>query len=177
MRSFSCLRSSRRRSSFTLIEVLVTLVIVILIMAIILQFVAVAAQTWKSASSDPYAEAENAFDTMARNLSAATLESYQDYADHTGAFRTNSAMTFSPDHPARRSDLAFVCGPGAGTNGLLTPTGRITAGCCVFFLAPQGYTQTDAHAGLERLLNATGYFVEFGDDDNAPSFLLPSAHR
>jgi len=29
---------------------------------------------------------------------------------------------------------------------------------------------------MERLLNAMGYFVEFGDDDTAPGFILPQTH-
>jgi uncharacterized protein (TIGR02599 family) len=46
----------------------------------------------------------------------------------------------------------------------------------VFFLAPQGYTQTYAHEGVGRLLNAVGYFVEFSDDDSAPAFVLGQNH-
>jgi len=125
-------------------------------------------QAWKSAAADPFAEAQNAFETVAQNLASATLEPYQDYADANGDFRTNAA--FVPDHLARRSDLDFVCGPGAGASG------RTTTGSGVFFLAPNGYTQTDAHTGMEHLLNAMGYFVEFGDDDNAPGFILPQTH-
>lgn len=186
MRSSIRLRSDRRRldggpaaanRSFTLIEVLVSLAIMVVILIAVLEFVTDIAQAWKSAAADPFAEAENAFDAMAQNLAAATLEPYQDYADITGAFRTNSTSSFVADHLARRSDLDFVCGPSAGANGLMTASGRITAGCGVFFLEPGGYTQTDAHTGMEHLLNAMGYFVEFGDDDDAPVFLLPSGHR
>jgi uncharacterized protein (TIGR02599 family) len=137
-----------------------------------MQFMADVDQAWKSAAADPFAEAQNAFETMADNLAAATLAPYQDYADSSGAFHTNAASTFIPDHLARRSDLDFVCGPGAGTNGLLAASGLTTTGSSVFFLAPNGYTQTYAHTGMEHLLNAMGYFVEFGDDDAAPGFIL-----
>jgi uncharacterized protein (TIGR02599 family) len=170
MRSFTKLRNR----GFTLLEVLITLAILLVILVAVMQFMTDIDQAWKSAAADPFAEAQNAFETVAQNLAAATLEPYQDYADSSGAFRTNSA--FVPDHLAPRSDLDFVCGPGAGANGLLTASGRTTSGSGVFFLAPQGYTQTYAHTGMERLLNTMGYLVEFGDDDAAPGFILPQTH-
>jgi len=162
------------RSGFTILEVLITLAILLVILVAVMQFVTATEQSWKSASADPFAEAQNAFETVAQNLASATLEPYQDYADATGNFRTSSA--FIPDHLARRSDLDFVCGPDAGANGLLTASGRATSGSGVFFLAPNGYTQTYAHTGMARLLTAMGYLVEFGDDDAAPGFILPQSH-
>jgi uncharacterized protein (TIGR02599 family) len=170
MPSFSRLRNN----GFTILEVLITLAVLLVILVVVLQFCGELDRAWKSAATDPFAEAQNAFETVAKNLAAATLEPYQDYADAGGAFRANSA--FIPDHLARRSDLDFVCGPSAGANGLLKAGGRTTTGSGVFFLAPQGYTQTDAHAGMERLLNAMGYLVEFGDDDAAPGFISPQTH-
>jgi uncharacterized protein (TIGR02599 family) len=163
-----------RRSGFTLIEVLISLGILLIVMVVLMQFMTGVDAAWKSAAADPFAEAQDAFETVAHHLAAATLAPYEDYADGSGAFRTSAA--FVPNHLARRSDLDFVCGPGAGTNGLLTASGRTTSGSSVFFLEPGGTTQTDAHAGLEHLLNATGYFVEFGDDTTAPSFILPQTH-
>lgn len=177
MRSFTRLRPYRPRNSnngFTLLEVVITLAILLVILVAVVQFMADIDQAWKSAAADPFAEAQNAFETVAQNLASATLTPYQDYADRSGAFRTGAA--FVPDHLARRSDLDFVCGPGAGANGLLTGSGLVTSGSSVFFLAPNGYTQTYAHTGMERLLNAMGYFVEFGDDDTAPGFILPQTH-
>jgi uncharacterized protein (TIGR02599 family) len=152
----------------------ITLAIMMLLMLAIARFMTVVQQAWGSAAIDPFAEAQDAFETVARNLASATLEPYVDYADNTGAFRTSAA--FVPNHTARRSDLDFVCGPSAGTGGLLASSGRTTTGSSVFFLEPKGYTQTDAHAGMEHLLNAVGYFVEFGDDDTAPAFVLAQSH-
>ena len=171
MRSFSRLRPCRlHNSSFTLIEVLITLALLLVILVAVMDFMTYIDQAWKSAAADPFAEAQNAFETVAHNLASATLEPYQDYADANGNFRTNAA--FVPDHLARRSDLDFVCGPGAGANGLLTASGRTTTGSGVFFLAPNGYTQSYAHTGMEQLLNAMGYFVDFDAGDNAPGFIL-----
>ncbi len=162
--------SQPRNNGFTLLEVLITLAILLVVLVAMVQFMGSVDQAWKSAAADPFAEAQDAFDTMTRNLAAATLASYQDYADNKGAFR--SGPGFAPDHLARRSDLDFVCGPSTGAGGLLTSSGRTTTGSSVFFLAAKGYTQSDAHAGMEGLLNAMGYFVEFGADDAAPSFVL-----
>jgi len=170
MRSFFRLHNR----GFTLLEVLITLALLLVILVALMDFMTEIDQAWKSAAADPFAEAQNAFETVAQNLAAATLEPYQDYADANGNFRTNAA--FVPDHLARRSDLDFVCGPGAGANGLLAASGRTTTGSGVFFLAPNGYTQTDAHTGMEHLLNAMGYLMEFGDDDTAPGFILPQTH-
>jgi uncharacterized protein (TIGR02599 family) len=166
--------SKCRNSGFTFLEVLITLAILLVILVAIMQFMTGVDQAWKTAAADPFAEAENAFETVAKSLTSATLAPYQDYADTSGAFRTNSV--FVPDHLARRSDLDFVCGPGAGTNGLLSASGRTTTGSSVFFLAPNGYTQIDAHTGMDHLLNAMGYFVEFGDDASTPSFILSQTH-
>jgi len=166
MRSFSRLH----KSSFTLLEVLVTLAILLIILITVMQFMTNIDQAWKSAAADPFAEAQNAFETVVHNLASATLAPYEDYADSTGAFRTNAA--FVPDHLARRSDLDFVCGLSSGTNGLLAASDLTTTGSGVFFLAPNGYTQTYAHTGMEHLLNAMGYFVEFGGDEAAPGFIV-----
>jgi uncharacterized protein (TIGR02599 family) len=175
MRTFFRRRLEARRGGFTLLEVLVTLALILIVLFTLLEFTANVDRLWKTTATDPFVEAESAFENVAAHLACATLEPYQDYADVTGTFRTaSSPASFTPDHLARRSDLAFVCGPGASW---LAGSGRTTAGGCVFFVAPQGYTQTDAHLGLEHLLNALGYFVEFGDETGAPVFALPGSHR
>ena len=164
-------RSRPSWSGFTLLELLVTLVILLTVLVVVAQFVSEVDVAWKSAAVDPFAEAATAFETITRNLDEATVDSYQDYADSSGAFRTNATATFVPDHLARRSDLAFICGPSAGEGGLLTSIGRTCTGSAVFFIAPEGYTQTYSHAGLGRLLNAMGYFVDFANINTAPAFV------
>jgi uncharacterized protein (TIGR02599 family) len=161
---------SRKCSAFTLLEVLVTLGVLLVIFVAVMQFVTSVDRAWKSAAIDPFAEAEDAFATVTKNLASATLEPYPDYADNKGNFRADA--TFVPDHLTRRSDLDFVCEGSSGSAALQTDTGRITSGSGVFFVAPQGYTQTYAHTGMSHLLNAMGYFVEFGDTDTAPAFIL-----
>ena len=167
----------KTRAAFTLIEILVTVVIVLALMLGFLQVVVSVEHLWKSSAADSFGEAQDAFHTVTQNLASATLEPYQDFADSTGSFRTSATSTFVPDHLSRRSDLAFVCGPTSGTNGLLAGSNRITSGCGVFFVTPQGYTQTETNAGMSHLFNAMGYFVEFGNEADAPSFLLPGTQR
>ncbi len=155
-----------------------TLAILLLVLAALLQFMTNADQVWKTSAVDPFADAGSAFEAVSSQVANATLETYQDYADKTGAFRiAGSPAAFVPDHLARRSDLAFVCGPSSGPTGWLTSSGRQTIGSCLFFVAPHGYTQTDSHDGLGHLLNALGYFVEFSDEENVPAFILPATHR
>jgi len=168
MPSFS--KARKRERAATLPEVLIAMAILLVVMISVLEYCALVERTWQSASVDPFADAESAFETVNSNLAAATLEPYQDYADTNGAFRTNSA--FVPDHLARRSDLDFVCGPASGATGLLTASNRTTTGSAVFFLVPGGVTRAYANAGMDRLLNSMGYFVEFGADDPTPSFLV-----
>jgi len=179
MRGFmplSCPLASRTRRglrSFTLLEVLVTLAILLVILITLSEAMDSADRAWKSGATDPFAAAQDAFETVSSRLADATLETYEDYADANGNFATNAA--FIADHLARRSDLAFACGPASGANGLLTARQRTTAGSAVFFTATEGATQSYANQGLGHLLNDLGYFVEFGDDDE-PSFLI-TAHR
>lgn len=151
----------------TLVEMLVSTAILALILIVILQSITMVSQNWKSGSVDAWAPAEDAFARISQRLAAATLEPYQDYVDATGAVGSSSG--FVPDHLARCSDLAFISGP-----GLLDST-RITAGDGVFFISPHGYSPSEAHNGLDRLLNAEGYYVEF-DNDTGP-FTSQSFYR
>jgi uncharacterized protein (TIGR02599 family) len=171
-----CPRPDFTRAGFTLLEALATLVVILLIFVALGQFMTSVESSWHAAA-DPFSEAADAFETVTQNLAAATLEPYQDYADASGAFRTASTTSFTPDHLARRSDLAFVCGPSGGTNGLLAGSSRTTTTTGVFFAAPAGLTQLYAQTGLDHLLNARGYFVEFGGDPNTPGFFTGASRQ
>lgn len=161
-----------QKSGVGLIELLVMIGIMTIVLLVIFQFMGEIDRAWKLAGYDPFAGAEEAFDDVARNLAAATLEPYSDYADTSGAFRTSGAADFVPDHLARRSDLGFACGPAAD---FLTAQGRVVTGSAVFFFARGGYTTLYANSGMGQLLNAGGYFVDFGPDDARPSFLTAKA--
>ncbi len=168
-----CRRTDSRRfgrRGFTLLEALATLLVVLLAFAALGPYIDGIQKAWQSAADDPWADAASAFETVTESLAGATLEPYQDYADANGAFAGTAGAGFTPYQLARHSDLAFVCGASSGPGGLLATTGRTTATTSVFFTAAAGLTQVDAQAGLNHLLNAKGYFVEFGGDNQVPSF-------
>jgi uncharacterized protein (TIGR02599 family) len=167
-----CLRRDPPRSAragWTLLEVFVTLVVLMLTFTVLAEFMGSVDRTWRTTATDPFADAAAAFTTVTQHLEVATLDPYRDYVDANGAFRASPDAVFTPYQLARRSDLDFICGP-----GLLGSTGRTTATDSVFFAEPAGQTQTDAQEGLDHLVNALGYFVEFGPDSNGPSFLGPA---
>ena len=107
-------------------------------------------------------------ETMSRTLVRATLN---------GRWEMNDAA--DPKFLLRESDLHFVSGP---ASELLDHSGFMT-GHALFFQAPNGYTgpdDRDATATTEKaeydtlpgLLNAWGYFVEFGEDPaKLPAFI------
>jgi uncharacterized protein (TIGR02599 family) len=167
----------RRRRAFTLVELLVAAAILSLLFAVLIQVLGVVDGAWKQGKNDPFRDADSAFEEMAARLCSATLEPYSDYANAAGAFNTSASATFTPDHLARRSDLAFTCGLAGGTTGLLSSSQRTVSGCALFFVAPQGQTQTLTRSGMDNLLNAVGYFVEFSDEDSVPAFLPSSYHH
>jgi uncharacterized protein (TIGR02599 family) len=170
-----CLRPDRARRGFTLIEALVTLALVVMILTVLAEGVSAVQHAWSAAAQNPFGDAASAFETVTQTLSAATLETYDDYAGANGAFRTSASANFVPDHLARRSDLAFVCGP---ASSLLAGSGRTTVATGIFFAAPAGRTQLYAQDGLDRLLNAEGYFVDFSGDTNGPGFFTgPAVQR
>jgi uncharacterized protein (TIGR02599 family) len=176
-----CRRSKSPRprtlAGFTLLEALASLVILTFIFTALVQFMSSIDQSWKSAATDPFAEADEAFETITQNLAMATLEPYRDYANNAGAFRTDPSSSFTPYQLTRRSDLDFVCGPSSGTSGLLGSTGRTTGGTSVFFAAPNGLSQSMTQEGMGHLFNALGYFVEFGGDTNAPGFFVGASRQ
>lgn len=171
----SCfLRRRRTHAGFTLLETLAAAAVMMLVLVALAQVVGSVEKAWRAGSADPFGEAQLAFETVAQNLSAATLETYRDYADASGAFRPASGANFTPDHSARRSDLAFACGP---ASSLLAGSGRTTGTDAVFFLVPGGTTQLFGQTGLNHLLNAKGYFLEFGGDADAPAFFMGPGRR
>jgi uncharacterized protein (TIGR02599 family) len=153
-----------------MVELLTAISVTLIILVVVLAYCDTVDRAWRTAGADPFADAQAAFETIAYHLQHATLETYPDYVNASGSFRNGTS--FIPDHLARRSDLAFACGP---ASTLLAASKRITAGSAVFFVTPRGTTSTLARTGAQRLLNATGYFIEFGDD-NATPFFMPQTH-
>jgi uncharacterized protein (TIGR02599 family) len=136
---------------------------------------------WRNTQSSivSFDAARTAYDTLTRRLSQATLNTYLDYYEVTNGVWTrrnpSNAAGFIPNRYGRASDLHFVVDDAA------TLLGGNQQGKGVFFFAPLGFSNGNATlSDLPNLLNACGYYAEFGPDTNLrPSFLasLPDKHR
>ena len=150
-------KAARKRAAFTLIELLTAMSVTALILSLLLTVVGNVSGVWAKATdrTEAFRDSRLAFGLMSRELSAATLNSYLDYDDPV-----------QPTAYLRKSDLAFVIG-GAGQGAF---PGDAETGQALFFQAPLGVVgNSDAYGGLSDLLNACGYFVEFGPDLSRPS--------
>src|SRR5471030_3102628 len=84
---------TQARSGFTLVEILVAAVITVVLVGILLQITTLASKTVTLSTQklSAFASARTAFDTITKNLSQATLNTYLDYYDANGLRRTDSS--------------------------------------------------------------------------------------
>jgi len=156
--------SPRRRGNqgFTLVELLVSCAITILIMAMITSITNIVAKTWKETTvkMEAFEGARSAFDRITNTLSQAVLNTYWDYDNPV-----------NPTKYERCSELQFLTLPmnllGANHAEKNFPTHAL------FFQAPTGLVTNKGTLGeMPFLLNAFGYFIEYGGDTlDRPSFL------
>lgn len=94
-----------RPKAFTLIELLVAMSVLAIIMLVLTAMISQTAKTWKYTSSkiEQFREARDAFESMARLISQATLNTYWDYDNPPS---TNKA----PTQYLRSSELRFMSG-------------------------------------------------------------------
>ena len=166
------------RSGFTTVELLVSMALILLIMMVLISMVDSTRRVWTytNANIEQFREAREAFETITRRLSQATLNTYWDYADQNGASR--SGTTFVPDHYIRQSEMRYISGPGLAGNSASTPPRPTHA---VFFQAPLGMTESGTYSTLKTMMNTLGYFIEFNSDkDFRPAIIndaMPSRYR
>jgi uncharacterized protein (TIGR02599 family) len=145
-----------------------TVVLAIMLM-LIAQIIGQTQRSWRAASSrlSQFREARIAFDTIARNLRQATLNSYRDYQyESTGKnYPAENTPKEAPKKYVRMSELAFKSG---SAGRLVTSLGSVgqPVGHAVFFQAPLGVTDDERYEGLKHLLCARGYFVVFGNNSS-----------
>lgn len=169
----------RLRKAFTLVEILVSLAVLTILLLINAQVIGQVQATWSASNArvSQFREARTAFDIITRNLSQATLNTYLDYQNNylltagpnAGGVATNAT---NPGRYQRKSDLQFRCGEAAD----LVPIGggaSYMPGHAVFFQAPLGVTEDPDYVGLDRLLCARGYFVQFSSDEPFRPDILP----
>ena len=155
----------------------ITLIIVISVLLAAMTNATVA--TWRSTTGrvEQFRAADNAFESITRHLSQATLNTYWDYFDASGNPRNSANTSFVPNKYGRMSELRFISGYMTLGTKKLVATGtlrRPTHG--VFFQAPLGFVDdTASFGGLDNLLNTWGYYVEFRDDaPSRPAFITSS---
>lgn len=156
-----------RPPGFSLLEMLVSVTILSVLVVVLLSMLNSSTTIWRRGASkiQTFQEARAAYEGMTRKISQATLNTYWDY-------ETNAAG--DPIRYKRQSELAFVSGPVSAAPVGLTNTSRTHA---IFFQAPLGYTTNPAYANLRSLLNASGFFLEFGDDQtDRPAFLANNSN-
>ena len=150
------------RSAFSLIEVLVATAVLGLVMVILVSITDHVRKTYQftRGKADQFKEARAAFETMARRISQATLNTYWDYD-----------LPASPNYYVRQSELRFRTGQAS----MLLPPNTKTVTHAIFFQTQSGLVKDNKLAGLENLLNTCGYFIEFGDDSNIRPSILPGS--
>jgi uncharacterized protein (TIGR02599 family) len=182
-----CPRSAAGRA-FTLIELLVSVTFLVILMLVVSQVIGIVQRTWVRANSrvSQFREARQAFDTLSRSLSQATLNNYWDNEfDSVGTDAAGQQITLAKDY-FRQSELQFVCGPTSKVIPSAAGSPQNYPGHAVFFQAPLGIaslvaTASQAGSGAQapvntenmvNLLCGRGYFVEWGSDASfRPAFL------
>ncbi len=147
----------RGRRAFTVVEVMVASAVLVIILGLILNIISQTSTVTRRATDkiSAFQGARAAFDLMTGLLGQATLNSYWDYDDPT-----------RPTRYLRKSELHFLIGK-AGVSPFPGTTGT---GQAIVFQAPSGVTEDQpAYGGMEALLNAVGFYIEYGNDSGLPS--------
>ncbi len=155
-----------KRRAFTLIELLVSVAVLALLMALLVSITDATRRSWSDATAKTqhFREAREAFETITRRLSQATLNTYWDYS-----YPLNDP-TQAPTKYVRQSDLRFISGRG---NTLGLSDNCTTHG--IFFQAPLGYVSSSSYSRFRNLLNTWGFFIEYGSDQGTrPAFVSES---
>jgi len=159
-------------AAFTLIELLVSITFLVILMLVVTQVIGIVQRSWVRANSrvSQFREARRAFDTISRNLSQATLNTY--WANNLQQISSDALgqAIQSPTSYKRQSELHFICGP---TSQILPQAaGNNYPGHAIFFQAPLGMVRFDTNGTVTNLLCGRGYFVELGSDQAyRPTFL------
>jgi len=159
--------SRNRLAGFSLVELLVSMACFTIILAVLGQTIIGTLGSWRRSSDRniQFQEARAAFDSIQARLATAELSPYW------GFEYPNDDPSQSPLGYDLLSDLHFVSGQsaiGSGSGGaLLTPPllpSLNTTTHSVFFHGSFGHSEDVAMKGFATLINAWGYYIEFGND-------------
>jgi uncharacterized protein (TIGR02599 family) len=144
-----CLSNSH--AGFTILEVLVASTVFILLLGLLMSTISQTSTVTRRATEkvSAFQGARSAFELLTSKLSQATMNSYWDYDSPT-----------TPTKYIRKSELHFIVGP-AGQDSLPGTSGT---GQAVFFQAPGGVTGDATYSGMDNLLNAFGYYIDYKEE-------------
>jgi len=173
---FACRQiNTLRGSAFTLVEILVACAVLILLLVMLLSVTSQTMSTLKTATDqiDAFQTARTAFDSISQRISQAKMNTYWDYYDSGNARRTpQTSSSFQPARYGRASDLQFLIQNNTNSE---TNSGY---GQSVFFAAPEAISADSSVDQTQGLLNAIGYFVQYGNDDAyRPSIISKQRYR
>jgi uncharacterized protein (TIGR02599 family) len=143
------------RAGFTILEVMVASAVFVLLLGLLMSTISQTSTVTRRATEkvSAFQGARSAFELLTSKLSQATMNSYWDYDSPT-----------TPTKYIRKSELHFVVGP-AGQTPLPGTSGT---GQAVFFQAPGGASENPTYGGMENLLNAYGYYIQYEQEDELP---------
>ena len=160
-----------RAGAFTLVELLVSMVVLSLLLVLLVQLTKATQQTWTYTVGkvEQFREAREAFESITRRLSQATLNTYWDYGYTAGPLGN------VPNSYLRQSELRFISGNTTDLT-LATAPALTRPTHAIFFQAPLGVVglvnQSISYHGLDNLVNSWGYCIEYSDDSTTrPPFL------
>lgn len=156
-------RTQPRGRGFTLVEVLVAMSILSLLLVMMLKTTSLTSRAWQDTTEKmkAFSDARAAFDQITGKLSQSVMNTYWDYDD-----------VKAPTYYKRQSELQFLSLPMASLTSGVYPAATYPTHA-VFFQAPTGMVyDKGSYGNLPNLLNAYGYFIQYGDDDSErPDFL------
>jgi uncharacterized protein (TIGR02599 family) len=156
---------------FTLLEMMVSIAVLLLLLSILAASTEGVALAFHAASGklSTYAAARAGFNTLNQTLSQATLNTYLDYYDAGGNLRTQATVgSFVPSTYGRVSNMQFLVNLNGGS---ASPTG---SGQELYFECPAAYSTDTAYHSTQGLLNACGYYVQYGSDATFGPSLISS---
>jgi uncharacterized protein (TIGR02599 family) len=180
MKTTSPHKCARRRSGFTILEVLVSVAILAMLMALVAMMFDSSSKLWKSAGAKTatFQSARTAIGTISRQLGQATLNSFTDYARDASGNIVSSGNSTSGNRTAhvRQSNLHFLSGPPEKFGYPEMTTALQCHSHAVFFQAPLGYSDNATlTGGLNSAVNVCGYYVEFSDDSGGRAGFISGA--
>jgi uncharacterized protein (TIGR02599 family) len=155
---------------FTILELLVAMAILSIMVVLMLGVLQSTSDAWRrnTERSKAFAASRAAFESMTRSISAATLNTYQDYYNSARQTRPSGSLTFVPAVYGRRSDLHFI----TGTNLV---TGQ--RGGAIFMTVPFDYESNNTNDYSSGQLNGIGYFVRFTTNSLRPAGVSNNPYR